>query len=69
MKTRMLVPALFATIIAISATVALWAVPASAAGLPSLEERVTAVSYTHLRAHETVLDLVCRPLHEKKKSM
>ena len=21
-----------------------------------------AVSYTHLRAHETVLDLVCRPL-------
>ena len=25
------------------------------------------VSYTHLRAHETVLDLVCRLLHEKKK--
>ena len=25
------------------------------------------VSYTHLRAHETVLDLVCRPLLEKKK--
>ena len=25
-----------------------------------------AVSYTHLRAHETVLDLVCRPLLEKK---
>ena len=24
-----------------------------------------AVSYTHLRAHETVLDLVCRLLHEK----
>ena len=32
-------------------------------------ERLTspAVSYTHLRAHETVLDLVCRLLLEKKK--
>ena len=28
----------------------------------------TPVSYTHLRAHETVLDLVCRLLLEKKKS-
>ena len=28
---------------------------------------VSAVSYTHLRAHETVLDLVCRLLLEKKK--
>mgnify|MGYP003380894270 CR=1 FL=1 len=28
---------------------------------------VAAVSYTHLRAHETVLDLVCRLLLEKKK--
>ena len=28
----------------------------------------TAVSYTHLRAHETVLDLVCRLLLEKKKN-
>ena len=28
----------------------------------------TAVSYTHLRAHETVLDLVCRLLLEKKTS-
>ena len=28
---------------------------------------VQAVSYTHLRAHETVLDLVCRLLLEKKK--
>ena len=27
------------------------------------------VSYTHLRAHETVLDLVCRLLLEKKKIM
>src|SRR5665811_2503227 len=29
--------------------------------------RLTPVSYTHLRAHETVLDLVCRLLLEKKK--
>ena len=29
---------------------------------------VEAVSYTHLRAHETVLDLVCRLLLEKKKN-
>ena len=28
---------------------------------------VQTVSYTHLRAHETVLDLVCRLLLEKKK--
>ena len=27
------------------------------------------VSYTHLRAHETVLDLVCRLLLEKKKAL
>ena len=27
-----------------------------------------AVSYTHLRAHETVLDLVCRLLLEQKKT-
>ena len=27
---------------------------------------ILAVSYTHLRAHETVLDLVCRLLLEKK---
>ena len=34
----------------------------------TLEVRnVDAVSYTHLRAHETVLDLVCRLLLEKKK--
>ena len=33
-------------------------------GIPS----VPPVSYTHLRAHETVLDLVCRLLLEKKKS-
>ena len=34
-------------------------------GFPSV--RMVAVSYTHLRAHETVLDLVCRLLLEKKK--
>ena len=28
--------------------------------------KITTVSYTHLRAHETVLDLVCRLLLEKK---
>ena len=31
------------------------------------EDDVVPVSYTHLRAHETVLDLVCRLLLEKKK--
>ena len=30
--------------------------------------RAIPVSYTHLRAHETVLDLVCRLLLEKKKT-
>ena len=30
--------------------------------------RLAPVSYTHLRAHETVLDLVCRLLLEKKKT-
>ena len=30
---------------------------------------VAPVSYTHLRAHETVLDLVCRLLLEKKNSI
>ena len=28
---------------------------------------IDSVSYTHLRAHETVLDLVCRLLLEKKQ--
>ena len=31
-------------------------------------DAVMAVSYTHLRAHETVLDLVCRLLLEKKNN-
>ena len=34
-------------------------------GLIEVDSRKT-VSYTHLRAHETVLDLVCRLLLEKK---
>ena len=33
-----------------------------------LEDVSGPVSYTHLRAHETVLDLVCRLLLEKKKT-
>ena len=33
---------------------------------PRLIGRLEPVSYTHLRAHETVLDLVCRLLLEKK---
>ena len=33
----------------------------------SLRPDLGTVSYTHLRAHETVLDLVCRLLLEKKK--
>ena len=43
------------------------------AGFATVEQHLAAlrqfkaVSYTHLRAHETVLDLVCRLLLEKKK--
>ena len=36
--------------------------------IPFAFERFFPVSYTHLRAHETVLDLVCRLLLEKTKS-
>ena len=35
---------------------------------PSAAAGALPVSYTHLRAHETVLDLVCRLLLEKKKN-
>ena len=35
---------------------------------PSIVNLLWPVSYTHLRAHETVLDLVCRLLLEKKKN-
>ena len=40
------------------------------ANKPNLSAAVflSPVSYTHLRAHETVLDLVCRLLLEKKKT-
>ena len=43
--------------------------PGRAAGAPVFHSAATqgSVSYTHLRAHETVLDLVCRLLLEKKK--
>ena len=34
----------------------------------SIVETLEAVSYTHLRAHETVLDLVCRLLLVNKKT-
>ena len=34
---------------------------------PDIRAGVSPVSYTHLRAHETVLDLVCRLLLEKTK--
>ena len=34
---------------------------------PVIQTSNFAVSYTHLRAHETVLDLVCRLLLAKKK--
>ena len=33
-----------------------------------LQDGFGSVSYTHLRAHETVLDLVCRLLLENKKT-
>ena len=36
------------------------------ADFAAAEAYIRAVSYTHLRAHETVLDLVCRLLLEKK---
>ena len=36
-------------------------------GAPEARYTLAPVSYTHLRAHETVLDLVCRLLLEKKK--
>src|SRR5660397_278999 len=39
---------------------------ASAASIPVINA-LTAVSYTHLRAHETKANLVCRLLLEKKK--
>ena len=43
------------------------AIPPFASELQQITVNIAAVSYTHLRAHETVLDLVCRLLLEKKK--
>ena len=43
-----------------------WFILASLAGFAA--GHFAAVSYTHLRAHETVLDLVCRLLLETKKT-
>ena len=40
----------------------------SGANLLVIINDILAVSYTHLRAHETVLDLVCRLLLETKKT-
>ena len=45
-----------------------WVVTDIPAEVTSLAEGASPVSYTHLRAHETVLDLVCRLLLEKKKT-
>ena len=44
--------------------------PALQVGIPQENVAVAGdpVSYTHLRAHETVLDLVCRLLLENKKT-
>ena len=39
-------------------------VPSDMARVARIE--IIAVSYTHLRAHETVLDIVCRLLLDKK---
>eukprot|EP00656_Telonema_subtile_P033922 TRINITY_DN3804_c0_g1_i4.p1 TRINITY_DN3804_c0_g1~~TRINITY_DN3804_c0_g1_i4.p1 ORF type:complete len:574 (-),score=184.92 TRINITY_DN3804_c0_g1_i4:28-1749(-) len=41
--------------------------PTTANSRPTTAQSTAPVSYTHLRAHETVLDLVCRLLLEKKK--
>src|SRR5665811_795335 len=41
------------------------ATPMGAASRNRTSQLETPVSYTHLRAHETVLDLVCRLLLEK----
>ena len=43
------------------------AISAQDAWIAATALRHDPVSYTHLRAHETVLDLVCRLLLEKKK--
>ena len=62
---------LAAAVLLIAATVVLFAAPqwfwlVGGWGVIASHVVIT-VSYTHLRAHETVLDLVCRLLLEKKK--
>ena len=47
----------------IPATLSTWVLMDHAIAILTLRS----VSYTHLRAHETVLDLVCRLLLEQKK--
>src|SRR5665811_2427498 len=42
--------------------------PLAESGIVGTAIGLAPVSYTHLRAHETVLDLVCRLLLEKKKT-
>ena len=42
-------------------------IPPFVSQLTGITDAMVAVSYTHLRAHETVLDLVCRLLLEKKQ--
>ena len=42
--------------------------PISGAGLTAVASFAASVSYTHLRAHETRHDLVCRLLLEKKNT-
>ena len=45
-----------------------WPIDEEGEALSINKLRYGSVSYTHLRAHETVLDLVCRLLLEKKKN-
>ena len=51
--------------LSLSSTVTAGIISAEGRGLGLIRDRYAAVSYTHLRAHETVLDLVCRLLLEK----
>ena len=65
MKTRMLVPALLATIMAVAAAAAVWTVPVTAAGLPSLEERVTAADlHWSRRSQAGVTELLLQNLED-----
>ena len=65
MKTRMLVPALLAMTVVISAAVAAWTVPVSAAGLPSLEERIAAADlHWSRRSQAGVTELLLQNLED-----